>query len=108
MIYEYRHYSIVPGKQPDLHKRFEDSMLELFKKYNIDVVAFFQPFVGSILNDLHYIVRWDDVQQMHDTWMSFYQDPEFHEVVAKSEANGPLIDKATTEIWLTTPYSPTP
>ncbi|MEA2420417.1 MAG: hypothetical protein QOE60_2623 [Thermoleophilaceae bacterium] len=107
MIYEYRHYSIVPGKQPAVHQRFEESLVELFKKHNIDVVAFFQPVVGSILNDLHYIVRWDNVQQMHDTWNTFYTDPEFIEVAVASEANGPLVDKANTEIWVTTPYSPT-
>jgi hypothetical protein len=106
MIYEFRHYSMVPGRGQDVHKRFEESMLDLFKKHDIDAIAFFQPFVGSILNDLYYIVRWDSPQQMHDTWMAFYQDPEFIDVVMKSEADGPIIDKANTQIWMTTPYSP--
>jgi len=108
MIYEYRHYDIAPGKQPEVHKRFEEDLVDLFKKHNIDVVAWFQPFVGSILNDLYYLVRWESVQQMYDTWIAFYQDDEWLEVAARTEANGPLVDKAHTEIWMTTPYSPTP
>jgi hypothetical protein len=108
MIYEHRHYVAVPGKAPELHKRFEDSLLGLFEKHGMHVVGVWQPFVGSILNELHYILRWEDMKKMQDTWLAFYEDPEWLDVAAKTEAAGPLVEKAETQIWMTTPYSPEP
>ena len=38
MIYELREYTVVPGRMPELVKRFNNYTFRLFKKYGIDCV----------------------------------------------------------------------
>jgi hypothetical protein len=40
MIYEYRAYYIVPGRMPDIQRRFGDITMKLFGKHGIRVVGF--------------------------------------------------------------------
>jgi hypothetical protein len=108
MIYEYRRYVAAPGKLPDVHARFEEHFDELFKRHGMHVVAYWQPTVGSILNELHYMLRFDDANQMHDQWGAFLSDPEFARVAGESERDGPLLQSAHNEVWVPTGYSPRP
>lgn len=108
MIYEYRRYVSVPGTQPALMKRFEDSVCGLFEKHGMQPVGFFQPVVGQILNELHYLLRWEDMNEMAAAWGAFFEDPEWQRVAAETEADGPLVSVAETQIWAPTAFSPTP
>jgi hypothetical protein len=108
VIYEYRRYVSTPGTQPALLQRFEDSVLGLFEKHGMRPVGFWQPVVGQILNELHYMLRWDDMNQMADAWAAFFDDPEWHDVYAETEADGPLVVAAETQVWAATAFSPTP
>ena len=39
MIYEYRVYETLPGKLPDLHKRFRDHTTKIFERHGIKNIA---------------------------------------------------------------------
>jgi len=105
MIYEYRMYEAVPGKMPDLHKRFREITTKLFDKHGYRVVAFFEPSVGSV-KELHYILEWDDMGEMQRAWDKFRADPEWLEARKRTEANGPLVVNVRNEVWRLTDYSP--
>jgi hypothetical protein len=109
MIFEYRKYTATPGKLSDVHKRFEDSTLGLFKKYGMETVAFWTPVSGGdFLSELHYILKWEDVPTMQEAWANLVADPEWSQAVAESEKNGPTLAAAESRLWALTPYSPVP
>jgi len=109
MIYEYRKYTATPGNLPNLHKRFEEAVLALFERHGIDVLAFWTPAVGGCsLTELHYIVQWPDAATMEKSWAALFADPETAEVVARFDANGPIVATAENQLWKLTPYSPVP
>src|SRR5256712_12129244 len=58
MIYEYRAYYVMPGRMPDIQRRFAEITLNLFKKHGIRVVGFWETVIGES-NELVYIcVYW--------------------------------------------------
>jgi hypothetical protein len=108
MIYEYRKYTATPGNLPNLHNRFEEAVLGLFERHGIDVVGFWTPVVGGSNTELHYIVRWSDLETMEKSWAALFADPETSEVVAKFDRNGAIVASAENQLWNLTSYSPTP
>jgi NIPSNAP len=105
MLYEYRCYDAMPGRLPDLHRRFETVTLRLFAKHGIEPVGFWVADVGAS-NQLHYILRWKDMAERAERWNAFAKDPEWQEGKTASEANGPLIARVVNEFWSPTHYSP--
>lgn len=105
MIYEYRAYHVMPGRLPDILKRFNDVTMTLFRKHGISVVGFWQTVVGES-NELVYICAFDDLAHRQRAWDSFMADPEWQATRAKSEANGPLVARIVNKIWRPTPFSP--
>lgn len=109
MIYEYRKYIATPGNLAKVHQRFEERVVGLFERHGIDVMAYFTPVAGaSIMNEVHYIVRWPDTETMTQTWERFMSDPEVIDVVVEFDKSGPIVADAVNEIWKLTGYSPTP
>ena len=47
MIYELRVYNCVPGRLPDLLKRFETMTLPLWQKHRIQQAGFWTVAIGS-------------------------------------------------------------
>jgi hypothetical protein len=108
MIYEYRKYAIGPGKTAALHERCEKVLLPLFDKHGMQPVVFFQPAVGPILGELHYVMRWPSADAALEGWGRFASDPEWIEAAAESERDGALVTAADSQLWMPTTYSPTP
>ena len=106
MLYEYRLYHAVPGRLPDLEKRFTDHTLRLFERHEITPVGFWTCYLGESSNTLHYLLAWPDLATRQQRWDAFASDPEWLAKKAESEANGPLVDHVTNEIWKPTSYSP--
>jgi hypothetical protein len=108
MIYEYRKYVAAPGKLPSLHQRFEESVLGLFARHGMDVLAFWTPVVGSTISELHYILKWADLPAMQQSWGALVADPEWARVAEESERDGALLTSVENQLWALAPYSPTP
>ena len=107
MIYEIRTYYTIPGKLPDLNKRFADITIDLFKKHGLQVVGFWTEDVGEN-NKLIYMLRFNDMDHRDQAWQSFRADPNREKAFAETEKYGPLVARITNRILKPTPYSPLP
>ena len=105
MIYEYRVYEAVPGRINDIVARFRNHTVELFEKHGIRNIGYWTPNIGGYNNELVYIVAFEDVAQRERAWASFRADPEWHKVVAASEANGPIVARITNTLLTPTDFS---
>ncbi len=105
MIYEYRAYYVMPGRMPDIQKRFAEITLNLFKKHGIRVVGFWETVVGES-NELVYICAYDDLAHRQRAWSAFMADPEWQAARKVTEANGPLVERVVNKIWKPTNFSP--
>jgi hypothetical protein len=105
MIYEYRAYYALPGKMPEIQKRFNDVTMKLFAKHGITVIGFWDTVIGEN-NELVYIVAYNDLAHRQKAWGAFQADPEWIAARNASEANGPLLSKVINKIWKPTPFSP--
>ncbi len=105
MIYELRIYHCVAGRLPDLHRRFEHTTLPLWEKHGIRQVGFWTTHIGSANNTLTYILAWDSVEARESRWSAFQSDPDWIEQRARSEANGPIVERIENSLLSATAYS---
>jgi hypothetical protein len=105
MIYEYRAYYAMPGRMPDIQKRFADVTMRLFQKHGIKVVGFWETVIGES-NELVYICAYDDLAHRERVWQAFLADPEWQAAKKASELNGPLLERVVNKIWRPTAFSP--
>jgi hypothetical protein len=104
-LFEYRVYEAVPGKLPALNRRFKDITTGYFQKHGITVVGFWEAVVGAN-NELHYLLRYDDMAHRERAWGAFQADEGWHRDRAESERDGPLVVRVRNQFWRATPYSP--
>src|SRR5438445_8757058 len=63
MIYELRVYHCVPGRLPDLIKRFDTITLPLWEKHGIHQAGFWTTLVGESNQDLTYFLKWESLAE---------------------------------------------
>jgi hypothetical protein len=105
VIYEMRTYWPAPGKMPALHKRFNDHTITLFKKHGIEVVGFWETYIGPAPS-LIYVLGYRDLGHRQEAWDAFASDPEWLEARAASERDGALVARLESVIMKGTPYGP--
>ena len=105
MIYELRHYDVMPGKLLALNERFEKVTNPLFVKYGFKIIGFWTAEVGTS-NVLTYMLAFDDMAHRERAWAAFRADPNRAKAFAESEINGPLVQRVTNTLLRPTPYSP--
>jgi hypothetical protein len=105
MIYELRVYDVAPGRMGDLHKRFREHTLGLFKRHDITPVGFFTSEIGGATDQLTYILSFKDLGHRESAWEAFQRDPEWQSVKAASEEPGPLVMRIRNSILAPTDYS---
>jgi hypothetical protein len=103
-LYELRIYDAVPGRLPDLNKRFETTTVKIWEKHGIRPVAFWTAVIGTS-NQLIYILEWKDLAEREKLWGAFQRDPEWIKARDETEKNGPLIVRVTNSILTPTSYS---
>lgn len=107
MIYELRTYWAAPGKIESLHERFRNLTLKIFKRYNMEVVGLWTPISPNAESgDLIYILKFINEEARSEAWEKFRNDSEWIEGKADSEKNGKLTIKTTSQLLLSTDYSP--
>ena len=104
-LFEYRRYEAVPGKLAALHHRFDTITLGYFKKHGIEVVGFWDTVVGTS-NELHYILRFEDLGARDKAWSAFATDEARLRDFAETEREGPLVARVHNQFWRPTGYSP--
>lgn len=105
MIYELRVYHCLPGRLPDLVKRFETATIRLFEKHGIQQLGFWTVAIGESNADLIYILKWDSFADRDARFAAFQRDPEWIEARRKSEENGPLLSSISNTILTPTAFS---
>lgn len=92
MIYEIREYTTVPGRMPALVKRFSEHTTRLFAKHGMEFSFLATTeFGANSNNELVYVMTFDSYDDMATKWAAFQADPEWREVRAASEADGPIV-----------------
>src|SRR5581483_5538386 len=107
-IFELRTYYAMPGKLEELHTRFRDHTVKLFKKHGMEIVGFWGPTdkeAGSE-NKLVYILAFPSREAREQAWKTFGADPDWQAARKKSEENGRLVEKVESTILMATDYSP--
>src|ERR1700704_6497184 len=77
MIYEMRSYRAMPGRMPDLLKRFDTITLKLFDKHGIRQAGFWTTEVGESNHNLMYLLAWESMGEREKKWAAFSTDPEW-------------------------------
>ena len=106
MIYEYRCYTVAPGKMPDLQKRFREHTLRIWERYDIKPVAFFTPVIAAENNQLIFILEYRDLAHRETAWAAFMADAEWQKALADSHSNGIIVTNVENKILAPTDFSP--
>jgi hypothetical protein len=106
--YEIRTYYAAPGKLEELHARFRNHTMKLFKKHKMGVVGFWGPTdkEKGAENTLVYVMVFPSRAARDQAWKDFVADPEWKKAREESEKNGKLTDKVESVILSATDYSP--
>jgi hypothetical protein len=105
MIYEMRVYHCVPGRLPDLNKRFETITLKLWERHGIRPIGFWTVLVGESNQDLVYMLEWKDMAERERVFGGFMIDPEWLQKRAETEKNGPIVASVCNSFLAPTAYS---
>ncbi len=105
MIHELRIYHCMPGRLPDLNKRFETITLAIWEKHGIRQAGFWTVLVGPNNQSLYYLLEWDSMAERERKWGAFMADPEWQTRRAETERNGPLVERVENLFLAPTAYS---
>ena len=105
MLYELRVYHCVPGRLPDLLKRFDTITLGIWKRHGIEQAGFWTTAIGDSNQALYYLLKWDSLADREKKWNAFQADPEWLAARAKTEENGPLVASISNQFLVPTSFS---
>ena len=105
MIYELRVYRCVPGRLPNLLKRFETTTLKLWEKHGIRPSGFFTTLIGESNQELTYLLAWESLAEREKKWTAFQTDPDWISARAQSEADGQIVGNIVSQLLTPTAFS---
>ncbi len=105
MLYELRVYHCVPGRLPDLLKRFDTITLGIWKRHGIEQAGFWTVGIGESNQALYYLLKWDSLADREKKWTAFQSDPDWIAGRAKSEEDGQIIDNTVSQLLVPTAFS---
>ena len=105
MIYELRVYHAVPGRLPDLLKRFDTITLKIWQKHGIQQAGFWTTLVGESNQALTYFLKWESLAEREKKWNAFQADPEWISARAETEKNGAIVGKVSNSFLTPTGFS---
>lgn len=105
MIYEMRVYEAMPGRLPDIIKRFDTKTLKIWEKHGIRQAGFFTTVVGEHSQHLTYFLAWESLAEREQKWAAFGADPEWFAARAETEKNGPIVARVSNQLLAPTAFS---
>jgi hypothetical protein len=106
-VFEVRTYTAPEGKLQDLHKRFRDHTLRIFKKHGMESVIYLAPQDAPLKDStLIYVISHANREQAKKNWADFGADEEWKKVSAESQVNGRIVSKVDSVFADATDYSP--
>jgi len=108
MIHELRIYRCMPGRLPDLNKRFESATLKIWEKHGFRPVGFWTTVIGESNQDLTYLLAWESLADRDKKWAAFQADPEWISKRAETEKDGAIVQNVSNQLLVPTAFSPSP
>ncbi len=108
-VFELRTYVASPGKFDDLHKRFREHTLDIFRNHGMTSVGYWVPMDADQghENTLIYLLAFPNREAAQKSWQAFRDDPAWQKVFRESQPDGvPLAAKVTSVFLEPTDYSP--
>ncbi len=106
-VYELRTYTATEGNLQKLHSRFREHTTRIFSKHGMKVIGYWTPTSEEEAGDtLIYILEHESQQSANASWQAFGSDPEWQEVAAASNAQGPILGGIERKYMVATDYSP--
>lgn len=105
MIYELRIYSCLPGRLPNVLKRFETITLRLWEKHQIRQAGFFTTLIGESNQELTYLLAWESMAEREQKWTAFQNDPAWLAARVETERDGQLIQNIRNQFLQPTAFS---
>jgi len=105
MIHELRVYYCLPGRLPNLLKRFDTITLKLWEKHGIKQAGFWTVLVGDSNQALYYLVEWASMADREKKWNAFQSDPNWVSARAETEKDGPIVAKVVNSFLQPTSFS---
>lgn len=105
MILEMRVYRCLPGRLPNLLKRFESHTLKIWDKHGIRQAGFFTTVIGQSNQELTYFLKWDSLAEREQKWTAFQNDPVWHAARSDSEQDGQIVENIVSQILTPTAFS---
>jgi len=105
MIYEQRIYTCLPGRLPNLLKRFQDHTLKIWEKHGIRQAGFWTVLIGDGNHDLHYLLAWESLAEREKVWTAFQSDPAWISARSESEKDGPILANIKSTMLQPTAFS---
>ena len=102
MIYEFRTYTMHPGRQDAICRRFSEGTLQIFKRLGMKVTNFWVDADGKEM--IYYIMEFENKEAMATAWATFKQDPEWKALKAESELDGPIVKEVVSNILEVAPF----
>lgn len=103
MIHELREYIALPDRADDLHRRFADETLDLFRELEMQVEGFWH--VAGDRARIVYLVAFPDEEAAASHWTRFQADPRWLAIKARTEGDGPLIAEIRSTLLVTPAYA---
>ena len=105
--FELRTYYATPGKLEELHARFRNHTIRLFKKHGMTIVGFWAPTApaDAAANTLVYVLAYPSDQAREAAWKGFNTDPEWIAARDASERNGKIVARVESVMMKATDYS---
>ena len=107
-VFELRTYVASPGKIDDLHKRFREHTIKLFRKHGMTSIGYGVPQDEDKgrKDTLIYFLAFPSRDAAKASWKAFMADPEWQAVYKASQPDGvPLAGKVTSVYLEPTDYS---
>jgi len=105
MLYELRVYHCVPGRLPDLLKRFDTITTRIWQRHGIEQAGFWTVAIGDSNQTLYYFLKWASLADREKKWAAFQADAEWISARAETEKNGAIVARVENQILQPTSFS---
>ncbi|CCG99919.1 NIPSNAP family containing protein [Fibrella aestuarina BUZ 2] len=103
--YEMRIYYPMPGKYDAIVDRFRQYTTKIFEKHGMQNIGYWVP-TDPAKQELIYVLAYPSRAARDSSWKAFGSDPEWRAVVAKTEANGKLVERVESIFMMESDLSP--
>lgn len=104
-LYELRVYYPTPGNFNAIVDRFRQYSTKILAKHNMKNIGYWTP-TDTTQKVLYYVLEHPDRAARDANWKAFFADPEWKAVVAKTEANGKIVERVEEIFLKETDFSP--